>query len=53
MTPKLVKVNVKTSAAAARMAGHSSGSVTVTKARAGDAPSICAAWVSDGGKFCQ
>ncbi len=53
MTPKLVKVKVKTSAAAARMAGRSSGSVTVRNARAGDAPSICAACVNDGGRFCQ
>ena len=41
------------SAAAARMAGRNRGNVTSTNARPGDAPSICAAWVSDGGRFCQ
>ena len=50
-TPNDVNVNTKTIAAAARIAGRSSGSVTSRNARHGDAPSVAAAASRSGGSW--
>nr|WP_255603285.1 hypothetical protein [Oscillochloris sp. ZM17-4] len=52
-TPKLVKLKMKTSSAAAPMDGASSGSVTSQIARRREAPSMAAACSSRGSRLAQ